>query len=292
VPDRQNLDPWSRRSAMAAMLAGAGLAARPADASSANKRQWTSSFLDLDPLTRFRHAMRVQRSLQDEADILHWYHFIMFAVPVGAVPRPVVRWEGIELSRHQCVGDNKYRLHGHNLSFPRDLNSGAFVDLVLNPVTQKIVSVPPMALTQDPGMIRSPEGIVSLDKPSAKPRPNYIVLRREGAFVKVDAVRVPPDSWPVTFIEGGYESTPAALFDDPRQLWLPADVSGAYVFPWPTWMQMGDQPGHMFATWSGYKLRSIEQLPDDFRRRAERDYPQLLSVDRKLFSKPIPGLVL
>lgn len=282
-----NSDQWTRRSAMAALLAGASLGGQPASAADRGHRRWASSFIELDPVARFRQAMRIQRSLEDDADILHWYHFIMFAVPVGAAPRAVVRWEGIEFSRHQRIGENSYRLHGHNLSFPRDLQSGAFVDSVLNPLTQQTVSVPPMALTQDPGMIRSPEGVVTLDKPTAKPRRLYIVLRRESEFVKVDSVRVPPESWPVTFVEGGFESTPAALFDDPRQLWLPADVSGAYVFPWPAWMQMGDKPGHMFATWSGYKLRSVDQLPEEFRKRAEQDFPQLLGVDRKPFLKPI-----
>jgi hypothetical protein len=286
-----NSEVWTRRSAMTALLAatGAGAAASAVAAAAPdhNPRQWTSGFMDLDPVTRFRQAMRVQRSLEDSADILHWYHFIMFAVPVGSAPQAVVRWEGIEFSRHQRICENRYRLHGHNLSFPRDLNSGAFVDSTLNPVTQQTVAVPPMPLTQDPGMIRSPEGIVTLDKPTAKPRSNYVMLRREGDFVKVDAVRVPPASWPVTFVESGYESTPAKLFDDDRQLWLPADVSGAYVFPWPAWMQMGDKPGHMFATWSGYKLRSVEQLPEEFRKRAERDFPQLLKVDRRPFSTAI-----
>ena len=133
-------------------------------------------------------------------------------------------------------------MHGHNLSFPRDLDSGEFVDAVMNPVTKTRVAVPPMALVNDPGNISSPEGIVSLDNPTAPPRPKYGMIRREGDFVKIDAIRVPPATWPVTFIEMGYESTPAKLFDDPSQLWLPTDVSGAYVFPWPEWMQMGDRP--------------------------------------------------
>lgn len=255
-----------------------------------SSRRWTSSFLELDPVQRFRAAMRIQRSVEDEADILHWYHFVMIAVPVGMAPQPVVRWEGIELSRHRRIGENRYRLHGHNLSFPRDLHSGAFVDEALNPVTKKRVAVPPMALTEDPGMIRSVEGNVSLDRPQAAPRPPYAVIRREGNVVKCDAMRVPPASWPVTFIETGYEASPAELFDDARQLWLPADVSGAYVFPWPKWMDMGDAPGHMFATWSGYKLRSVEQLPAEFRARAEREFPQLLQVDLRAFDRPVPGL--
>jgi hypothetical protein len=289
-----------RRTALSRLLAGAlatsvplalgatagsvalGSARRPADLT-----PWTSSFLALDPVQRFRQAMRIQRSLEDEADILHWYHFIMISVPVGSVPKPVVRWEGIEFSRHQRIGENRYRMHGHNLSFPRDLQSGEFVSDVENPVTGKRVAVPPMALTGDPGLIRSPEGVVTLDRAGAPPRPDYKILRREGDFVKVDAIRVPPDTWPVTFLEMGYESTPSHLFDDRSRLWLPSEVSGAYVFPWPAWMQMGDAPGHMFAAWSGYKLRGIDELPEQFRRRAERDHPELLAVDRKAFARPI-----
>lgn len=289
---------FNRRAAMAALLAGgasatlaAGTASKAARRGSLGDRsRWSSSFLLLDPVERFRQAMRIQRSLEDEADILHWYHFIMVSVPLNATPKPVVRWEGIEFSRHQKIGENRYRMHGHNLSFPRDLHSGEFVDEVLNPVTKKRVAVPPMALTEDPGLIRSPAGVITLDKPAAAPRPDYKQLRREGGFVKVDAIRVPPDTWPVTFLEMGYESAPAALFDDPKQLWLPSDVSGAYVFPWPKWMDMGDAPGHMFAAWSGYKLRSVDELPEEFRRRAARDFPQLLEVDRRPFTRAIPDL--
>jgi hypothetical protein len=303
-------DPFDRRETMTALLAGgigaalcAPAAAAPAGAAATAAKarplpqgslppggRWTSSFLPLDRVQTFRQAMRIQRSAEDEADVLHWYHFIMVAVPLNATPKAVVRWEGIELSRHQKVAEDRYRLHGHNLSFPRDLVSGEFVDEVLNPVTKKKVAVPPMALTSDPGMIRSPAGVISLDKPSLAPRPDYKVLRREGDFVKVDAIRVPPDTWPVTFLETGYEASPAALFDDPKLKWLPSDVSGAYVFPYPKWMDMGDAPGHMFATWSGYKLRSVDELPEEFHRRAERDFPQLLAVDRAQFAKPIPGL--
>ena len=292
----------ARRQAMAALLTGAAAwtladagGAVPGDRGTrgeksrkASRQKWTSSFLLLDPVQRFRHAMRIQRSLHDEDEILHWYHFIMIAVPVGMTPRPVVRWEGIELSRHRLLGDNRYRLHGHNLSFARDLQTGEFVSDVLNPVTKRRVDIAPMALTEDPGLVRSPAGVVTLDRPDAPPRPDYKVLRREGNFVKVDAIRVPPDTWPVTFLEMGYEQTDARLFDDPDNLWLPSEVSGAYVFPWPKWMQMGDAPGHMFAAWSGHKLRSTAELPDEFRQRAAKEFPQLLTVDQQKFSTPLP----
>jgi hypothetical protein len=103
--------------------------------------------------------------------------------------------------------------------------------------------------------------------------------------VKIDGIRVPPASWPATFLEMGFEHAPAALYDDPAQLWLPTEVSGAYVFPYPAWLDMGDQPGHMFAAWSGYKLRSVDQLPKDFLKKASAERPDLLSVSRVPFKK-------
>lgn len=261
-----------------------------APAPAAVRGPFMSSFLQLDPVETFRQVMRLQRSLLDADDILHWYHFVMYAVPAEGRTVPVVRWEGIELSRHQRIGELQYRMHGHNLSYPRDLDTGAFIDAVLNPVSGEKVPIAPMRLTQDPGLVRSPAGTITLDRAGAPPRRDYRVLRREGDWVKVDTIRVPPATWPQPFIEGGYEGALAADFDDPRQLWLRTEVSGAYVFPWPAWMQMGDRPGHMLGIWSGHKLRSVAELPDEFRRRAEREDAALLEVDRALFRKPIEAL--
>lgn len=256
-------------------------------ASSHGALGWTSEFLSFDPVEHFRQSWRIQRSLADEATILHWYHFIMVAVPVGRAPQPVVRWEGIELSRHRRIGEQRYRVHGHNLSFARDLVSGRFVDQVRNPVTGRMVRPGTMALTGDPGYFASPEGMVPLDAPKAAPRPKYGMIRRESDIIKIDAIRVPPANWPGTFLEMGTEATPAGLFHDETLDWLPTDVSGAYVFPYPAWMEMGEAPGHMFAAWSGYKLRDVDQLPREFRARARAEYPQLLSVDLKSFDRPV-----
>lgn len=287
----------TRRDAMAwtgalGVLPFAGSAAHAAmpqpGAESDQIGEMASTFLDYDPVTNFRQAMRMQRSLNDVDDILHWYHFIMVVVAPGKAPAPVVRWEGIELSRHVRVGENLYRLHGHNLSFPRNLDSGAFTSDALNPATGKMVHPTMLALTGDPGMYFSPKGTLTLDRPDGKFQPKYTKLRREGDLIKVDAIRVPPATWPVTFLEMGYEASPAKLFDDPAQLWLPATVSGAYVFPYPDWMEMGDAPGHMFAAWSGHKLRSVDQLPPEFRAKAEAERPDLLRVDPASFEKQVP----
>lgn len=286
----------NRRDVLFNLSAGAALPVVLPSRASANankvvpkpaEAQWTSDFLNFDPVDQFRHAMRLQRSMYDNDDILHWYHFIMVVVAPGVAPTPIVRWEGIELSRHEKIGDDIYRVHGHNLSFPRDLDTGEFVDAVVNPVTGKTVKPGFMALTGDPGYIASPKGTIALDNLQGSLRKKYGVIRREGEFVKIDGIRVPPATWPVTFLEMGYESAPAEFFDDSSQLWLPTDVSGAYVFPYPEWMEMGDAPGHMFAAWSGYKLRTADQLPVEYIARAKRDRPDLLEVDRAQFANTI-----
>ena len=293
---RRMTGPISRREALSVPAAAALAVSSTAGLASAappslGPRQWTSEFLNFDETEHFHQAMRIQRSLRDEDDILHWYHFIMFAVPVGRSPQPVVRWEGIELSRHRKLARDTFRVHGHNLSFARDMTTGEFTDKVTNPVTGKSVSPTTMALTGDPGYVVTPKGTVSLDKPDAAPRPKYGMIRREADVVKIDSIRVAPPSWPATFVETGFEATSLAALNDRSQLWLPTEVSGAYVFPWPEWMEMEKgAPGHMMAAWSGYKLRSVDELPPEFRKRAEKDRPDLLHVDVKRFDRPFPLL--
>ena len=274
---------------VSALPFGTSVAALPtkADWQEYSEEKWPSVFLNLDPEEEFRQIMRIQRSLHDDDLILHWYHFIMVAVVPGMSPIPVVRWEGIEISHHRLVGPDLYRLHGHNLSFPRDMETGEFTHSVINPITGKRVSPGTLALIEDPGYFRSPKGTIPLESAEEGFRPTYKKLRREGDMIKVDAIRVPPPTWPATFIEMGHEGVSAALFEDHSRLWLPADVSGGYIFPYPDWMEMGDSPGHMFATWSGYKLRSVDQLPQEFQRRARAERPELLQVDLAQFEREV-----
>ena len=78
------------------------------------------------------------------------------------------------------------------------------------------------------------------------------------------------------------------LFENTDRPSLPAGTAGGYVFPWPAWLQMGDQPGHMFSTWHGRKLSSTDELPLDFLRRAAGEHEDLLAVDMSVFDQPLP----
>lgn len=242
-----------------------------------------------DPAEHQRQSYRILRNTHDDADVLFWYHFTMFTVVPGRAPEAVVRWEGIEFSHHRRLADNTYRIHGHNLSFPRDLRSGRWTDTAVNPVTGLEVTVPPLALTGDPGYVYTPEGAVPLDNPTAEPRIRIEQFLLEDDLIKIEQVRLPPASWPATFVETSSNWSSRALFEDTDLPSLPAGTSGGYIFLWPEWLDMGEGPGHMFATWSGRKLNSVAELPEEFLRRAEPDHAGLLAVDMRVFDKPLPA---
>lgn len=275
-----------------AMVASAANAASPAPLPrtlNRGPRMESRLFAYEDPLEHQRQSYRILRNTLDDADVLFWYHFTMFTVPAGGRPEAVVRWEGIEFSHHRRLAKGVYRVHGHNLSFPRDLASGRWTGSARNTVTGATVEVPPMALTEDPGYVYTPEGVIPLDDPEAPPRIRMEQFLVEDDLVKIEQVRLAPASWPATFIETSSNWSSRELFEDTDLPSLPAGTAGGYVFPWPAWLQMGDRQGHMFATWHGRKLQSVDELPEEFLRRAEPGHRQLLAVDMSVFDRPLPA---
>jgi hypothetical protein len=291
-----NAPNMSRRKFVAGSLAATSIAV-PMTSAAASKEP-TPSFIEgrirseflnyADPVDHQRQSFRILRNLHDDADVLFWYHFQMYAVIDGKRPEAIVRWEGIEFSHHRKLAPSTYRVSGHNLSFPRDLHTSKWTDSALNPITGETVAVPPLALTEDPGYVYTPQGVIPLDSPEAPPRIRHEQFLIEGDLVKIEQVRQPPASWPATFIETSTNWSSLALFEDDEVIDLPAGTAGGYIFPWPAWMNMGDRKGHMFATWSGRKLQSIDNLPTEFIQRAQSSHSELLQVDMSKFAEPLP----
>lgn len=121
-----------------------------------------------------------------------------------------------------------------------------------------------MALTGDPGYVYTPGGVKPLDDPEAAPRPRIEQFLVEDDLIKIEQLRLPPASRPATFVKTSANWSSRDLFENTDMPSLPAGTAGGYVFPWPTWMGMGDAPGHMCATWHGRKLGSISELPEAF----------------------------
>lgn len=291
-------DGVSRREALTVPAAGAAVAtlgvASPAFATDhvaatymppASGRVISEQFSFDDPLAKMKAEFRLGRAWEDEADVLLWYFFTMFIVAEGRKVQPVVRYEGIEFSHHKKIGENLFRVHGHNTSYPRDVYTGEFIEELVNPVTGKTHGVTPTILTEDPGMIYGPGGKRPLDREGNEFTETYSLFRVEDDMIKQEEIRVPPDNWFTPFIETSHNWTPRALFEDESVTRLPMGTSGGYVFPYPGWIEMEGIPGHMFATWSGKKLDGVHQLPADYYARIERDNPELLEVDLSKFDR-------
>lgn len=249
----------------------------------------TSRFLTFsDPVDEFRAHFRFERDLRDESQVVTWYHFTVFAVPEGARPVPVVRYEGMEFSYFRRLKDLVWRIHAHNVSFPRRLEDGAFATEVRNPVTGGTVSPATMMLTEDPGVLYGPQGYLPLDSRDRQWLPSVRTFRIDGDSVVVDHTRPTPASWPTQFIETNSSWASRRDFDDPRVTSLPCGTSGFYLAPWSKWMQMGDRRGHSVSSWVGRKLASIDELPVEFRSRLERERPELLKPRWSEFDRPMP----
>lgn len=280
--------------APAALLLGAGAltAASPADAASSKSGGLDpieSSFVEFpDEMSRFRAHMRFERDLRDQGEVTSWYHFTQYLVTPGFRPTPIIRFEGLEYSYLRRIGRETWRVHGHNMSFPRDLRTGKFSDAATNPVTGETLKVEPMFLTGDPGMLHSPRGFLTLDRQQPQWVAPNLMFRLEGELIKMEQIRPVPESWPKMFIETSCSFVPRREFDNARITSLLYQTSGFYIFPFPKWMNMGDRPGHMLGAWSGRKLRGAHELPAEFRARAQRDRPDLLEARWEAFEKPIP----
>jgi hypothetical protein len=271
---------------------GAGAATGAPPASPVAGAPVDSAFLQFaDERERFKAHFRFERDLRDQGEAVSWYHFTLYALSPDARPAPVVRFEGMEYSYFRRIGDLTWRIHAHNLSFPRDLATGAFVSQALNPLSGARVTVPPMVLLEDPGVLHSPKGYLPLDSRAANWLSSYLMFRTEGDLVKVDHIRPTPEGWPKMFIESSTSSVPRAQFDDPRVTSLKFQTSGFYAFPFPKWMGMGDRPGHMIGAWSGRKLAGAHELPAEFQARARAEHPGLLQARWAEFDRPMPDVL-
>lgn len=265
--------------------AAAGPSTVPATGASGPLEDGFVEFPDAD--ARFRALFRFERDLRDAGTALSTYQFLVYAFPEGERARPVVRFEGMELSYFRRVGATTWRIHAHNLSYPRDVETGRFVSQVRNPFTGETLDVQPMRLLEDPGILHSPRGYLRLTSPTVEWLDSFFLARIEGELVKAEHIRPKPASWPKIFIESWSNSVPRRDFEDPRVTSLMYQTSGFYVFPYPAWMRMGSRPGHMLGAWSGRKIREPGNLPREFLARARSEDAVLLEPRWSEFDRPI-----
>jgi len=241
-----------------------------------------------DPVEEFHAHLRMERDLvEDQGSTLTWYHWIVFVIPTDRRPEPLLRYEGMEYSYFRNLGNNNYRIHAHNVSFPRDLKTNRFTDRVRNPITGQYVRVPVSLLLEDPGTIASPAGFRNLADDGTV-QEVYRQFRVENNLIKLDSVRSAPPDWPATHIENSCQWVELDLFANKTIGSLPVRFCGHYAYEYPSWLMMSDSAGHLAGFWDGRKLNSVDELPREFLARMEREYPELLEPRWHEFERPVP----
>lgn len=277
-----------------AAVAGLGLLATSQAARAASEFQpWDDGFIHLtDPTEKFRALFRLERDLRDEGTTLSCYQFLMYGVPPDQRPQPIVRWEGMEYSYFRRVGEMTWRIHAHNVSYPRDLHTGEYTSTARNPFTGETLQLEPLRLLDDPGVLHGPKGYIVLDATRPDWLDSYHSLRIEGPLIKSEHIRPAPESWPTMFIESGCSTVTREDFDNPAVTALPFQTSGFYLFPHPAWMRMGERPGHMLGAWSGRRvLNGPAELPREFQDRVRRETPELLEPRWAELETPLSATV-
>jgi hypothetical protein len=239
-----------------------------------------------DPVAKLHAHLRMERTLAEESSTLTWYNWMVFMVPKVKAPIPILRYEGIEYSILRHMGNNNFRLHAHNLSYARDLNSGEFTDEMLNPVTGETNAVGPSIITTDPGTVHNPQGFRNVNGDGTY-QERYAMFRLEDELLKLDSVRGAPPEKPITHMENSCAWCNFDEFTNPNMNSLPQHFVGGYHYEYPRFLKMGERPGHVYAMFDGKKIASIEELPDEFLDRARRLHPELLLPRWQDFDAPL-----
>ncbi len=259
---------------------GAGGALLPALADSAAARDAATDFSD--PLVNLREIVRIQGSLREE-DVPWWFTGMIFAVTGdGETPRPLVRFEGLEIYWFQHVPGG-YVLGGNTVTFFRDVETQAFLHEFQNPWTGRRDTVRPAVQGGNLGFRYTTEGIwpVRLDGAAfGEPRRRPLRLQWHSMrdYVWLQHQTVYPPGMPAMHGQRQSMFVPRRDFVDARIGALPSVFSSTVFMGWLKWMDMKDHPGHVIWHASGVKLRSIDELPREYLERAQREYPERLTA--------------
>jgi len=237
------------------------------------------------PATNATALVRMMGSLKEE-DVPWWFNGTIYGIVGEEAPRAVLAFEGMELYWIRHLQAGAYELIGHTVTFFRDPASGEMLHSFENPYTRRTNAVPAAVQggSAGQGFTISPQGFGPtrfLDRMPEKP------LRLDWSFAR-DVVwlhnETPyPPGMPPPRAQRQTLFAPVAALNDPKVASLPTVFSSTVFQPWFKWMDMGERPGHMVWHAGGAKLRSIDELPREFRRRLEREFPE------RLTARPGPG---
>jgi len=233
------------------------------------------------PENNLRALVRMMASLK-ECDVPWWYDGTILGVVAGEHPRPLVKFQGMELYWMRHLPDGAYELIGNTLTFFHDVDTGAPLSEFKNPYTGSTNQVLPAV--QGGGAGRgfnySVKGIRfsrMIDQLPEQPLVLDWTFARDMVWLH-NWTRyppgMPPPRWQQQTMFASQKDFLNARLDS-----VPVVFSSTVHMPWLKWMDMGDRQGHIVWHAGGAKLQSIDELPTGYRQRAEKEYPAMLTAN-------------
>jgi hypothetical protein len=238
----------------------------------------TATSLDLakpdDALTAF---LKMRCSLEPKDHVVTWWKGTIFAQFPHKPVQAIMGFEGYNICRVAKQEDGSYQLLTRELSFYRDLKSGAILKTWTNPFNNKEVEV--VHVANDP---------VNSRMAANGPRGPFVLPWQNQGEEIMFAFNVPlsypnplqPKDFPE---ESGGETyvgsehfmffAPRAAVMDPEVKNTPLTYGWTRVGPWVPWMKMGTAAGNLLYIAQGTKVTGIDALPADMRALIESDYP-------------------
>lgn len=267
-------------------IASAGLASLPivsgmAGCASTAALPGRASLPDLSlPEENLSGMLRMQASLAPE-DVPWWFDGTIYAIVGEAEPAPLVRFQGWEIYWVRDLDDGTYELTGHTTTFYYDHLSGERIDEFVNPYTGKknMVTASVQGGGAGAGFNYSVNGVRPtrfIDKMPDEPLRRYWSSVRDVIWMHTETAYPPGLSQPRKQRQtmfGRIED-----FVNPAVKNIPATFTSTVFQPWPKWMDMEGEPGHVIWHASGAKIGSLDDLPAEFRARLEAEHPERMTA--------------
>lgn len=232
------------------------------------------------PEENLTNLVRITASLDPE-DTPWFFNGSIYAVVGDAAPLELMRLQGMEMYRMQRKGPGSYMMKGATVTFMTDIQTGDWLRELKNPFTGRMVSVPAAAQTSgaNRGYLYETTGV----------RPSWVVDQIPDAALKLwwttagefvwlhnetvypPGLKQPRKQRQTSFVRKDH-------FADQSRRRLSAGFSVTFFAPWSNWLEMGDRPGHLIWHASGAKLDSVKDLPDAYRTRIEKEYPEMMTI--------------
>ncbi len=236
--------------------------------------------LPVTPEENLTNLVRVTASLDPE-DTPWFFNGSIYAVVGDAAPLELMRVQGMEMYQMRRVGPDSYMMKGTTVTFMTDTQTGDWLRELKNPFTDRVVSVPASAATSGAGRgyLYQTTGV----------RPSWVVDQfpdaalklwwtTAGEFVWLHNETVYPPGLKQPRKQRQSNFVRKDHFADKSRRRLPAGFTVSFFAPWPSWLEMSDRPGHLVWHASGAKLDSVKDLPDAYRTRIEKEYPEMMTI--------------